>query len=402
MKILSRLKRIYNHIPGKNIKLLYPFIYIYRKLKEIWRPVYIWNGKSKQNGLSLCVAYIGNSKIYREYYISIMFKSGVETTCINNRFLFGIIRLLKQKQPDCSVILWEHSSITKWYLQKKQKFVIPFWIRTEIDISQPIKQLERKRKKYREMANLIRKQEYTCESSDKIDDFTDFYYNMYVPYANYRHGETASVLEYSVVFDPESKHELFLLKKHSEVLGGVVVKYKNRSAKMSFFGIKKEHLSKTEEGFLGALYYFIIQSLQIKGYRKMSIGDSHPFIFDGVTRFKLYMLAQLEHGVKYREDRNTTMLILNVSKGIADFLKYNPFVYFSRNSELTGAIWIEDKNIENEKEIQTSFKMMERIGVKYCFVNNLNVKNHILRKEDFKDSAMVVSIYNANEYIVNT
>ena len=401
MRIISLLKIIYLKIPNRIRILLRPFLFLYKGMTSIYPPVYIWNGTSKHNNFPLCVAYIGKTCTFQRYYLSLLFNPDFKVTFLGNRLLYFIMFLLEKKHHDCAITLWELNRPMKWYLQKKQKFIIPFWIESEIDISQPIKKMERKSKSgYRDSARLIRKYGYTCEFSNEPDVFADFYHNMYTPFVRYRFGDSATLWKYHEIFDTESQHELILLKKQSEILGGFLMKYKNNDAKISFLGIKKKYLKNLHEGLLGALYYFTVQTLQNRGCHKVFIGVSHAFINDSVTRYKIHMLAQLTQDIKYKNNKYISMLILRDTVGLRDTLVNNPFIHLAENEQLQGTLWLSDYNKE-KTDFLKNYNRMKRFGVKHCEVNCFGKPEQQLKNDIFNTVVTPLAIHNADKYIVN-
>jgi hypothetical protein len=366
----------------------------------LWLPLYIWRGQSKQNGHPLCVAYVGGISKYQYYYSELMFNSKPEISYEGRIFFSRIIWVLRKKNLDCAMIIWEPNVVITWYQQNKLQFVVPNWIKMKIDISQTMHvMIAQSRSGYRNISRLIHKYEYTFTCSKNSDDFIYFYENMYLPYSKRRFGESASLWPYSEVFDSERQPELFLVRKQTNIVAGIVVKYSNNNVILCSFGVTDNYFDFINKGLLGSAFYYVITTMQDRGYKQVFIGDSRPFINDGVTRFKIRLLATLEKVNRDEYYGFSIFSLLHETSGIKDFLLHNPFIYFSRAGELKGALWVSESEEVNEEGFQKAYKRMESSGIEHCDifafqpVQLTSYMNH-------ENSSMSTSIHNANEYFI--
>jgi hypothetical protein len=373
MKILSFLKQTYLKMPRKIQVYVSPFVAIYKKVMQFFLPLYFWDGKSKSSLLPLSVAYVGYISLNQNYYLELIFSSKPEIRYQGKFFFNNIFNSIRKKNPACSMVLWEPTSIVTWYLRNKLPFIIPNWVQMEIDISHPLQVMEKqKRTGYENFKRLIRKYEYSyILSKNTNEEFEDFYKNMYIPYAKYRFGDCALIPEYDKVFDPSYRSELFLIRKKNQIVAGCIVQFKDDIVNCHALGVKKNCFEMTKQGVLGTVYIFIIQELQKRGYQNLHVGGVRAMWNDGVTRLKVRLMATISENCNYTPNRCTYLSVMNNFSGIRDFLEHNPFVHLAKNGKLAGAIWISNQTNVSEEGFRKVFKRMERAGIQHCNLHTL-------------------------------
>jgi hypothetical protein len=363
----------------------------------LFLPCYIIKGTSKSNKLPLFVGYIGSLSNTYYFYINLMFGSEPEINYAGKFFITRIIEAVKRKEPSCNMILFEPGYSVRVYMRNKPKFIIPNWIKFDLDISLSLKEMIKdKRSGYRNITRLIQKQEYTFTITGDQADFIDFYNNMYLPYSIHNFGNTASSLQYSDVFNPNSNRELLLLKKGNEAVGGLVIEYNIEIAKLCFFGVREGYFDLKTNGALGAAYYFSISILQKMGYKKLQLGDSRAFINDGVTRFKIRLLAKLDKLHKYVYNQCMFLSLLNDSPGLNDFLSHNPFLHILKNGNPGGVIWVSEEEDLIKNDFQKVYNRMLRAGTSTCAIYSGNPIN-LPEYSESENTNMSVLIQNAND-----
>lgn len=354
--------------------ILNPFIILFRKTTAYWLPVYLLEGQYIDNNKNLNLAYVGNNSRNRSYYNNLFYGSEARVSYIGRIYYKRIVKSLKENHPDCCFIIWEYLGFIRRYLKNKPFFIIPLWIKMKIDINEPLSLLKKKsRSGFKNIDRLIRKYDYTCEITNRLDDFKDFFHNMYIPFAQVRFGERVSVLPFEEVIDDNSVKELFLVKSNSNVMAGTIVKFDNGHVTMSFLGVKQRWISSLKNGILGALYFFVIESLQNRGYKQLLIGDTKPFLTDGTTQFKIRLLASVDDEHKYIVKRSNIFTFLKKDESIQDFLVNNPYVFFEEN-RLNGAIWVGgtcNKTTSAEKT-RYALELLKKLNIRQCTIYSFN------------------------------
>jgi hypothetical protein len=401
MNVFSFFKYLYRLLPIRLRPFIKPLEIFYREMMMVWLPLYLWNGQSKQNGYPLCVAYIGTIPKHQHYYINLMFDPQPEITYHGRFFYKKIIRLLKKPNISCAMALWEHNPYTVCYLQKVSQFIIPNWVKMKIDISSPLQEMEKqKHSGFRSIKRHIRKYQYTYIRTANPDDFADFYEHMYLPFAKQRFGETASISSYTDVFKSTTQTELFIVKNPTGPVAGMVVEYQKDDAILTFFGIKDGNINLIRQGLLGVNYYYIIEALQKKGYQRVNVGDSRPFINDGVIRYKTRLLATLEKSYQYKPHHCTSLLFIRNVPGSRDFLLHNPFLHLIKKSELTGSIWISQTQDMTQDEFTEVCKYFKHAGIRHCNVYSFQ-SPEFFSYISHGDQEMSFSIHHANKKYSN-
>jgi hypothetical protein len=368
---------------------------------SFYLPCYLLKGTSRTNKFPLIAGYIGPCSITRYYYINLIFSYEPEIIYLGRFFFTRVPRILKKKYPACGMILYEPESFLSKQMQNGSGFIIPKWVKMELDISNSLKEMENvKRSGYRNIVRLINKHEFTYARSENPDDFIRFYENMYLPYARYRFAGASSVWKFFEVFPPAAHRELLLIKKKNDDIGGLVIDYKADTATLCFFGVSEYCVEYINHGLLGALYYFAIRTLQSQGYKKIHLGDSRSFINDGVIRFKIRLLATIERSDKFDIKHNIYLSVFQYSPGIKDFLLNNPFIAISSSGEQVGVIWLSNEKELCEEPFKKVFRRMERSGIQHL---KINVFGHLKLPLNLpeENQSMSVSVHKANDYILN-
>jgi hypothetical protein len=117
--------------------------------------------------------------------------------------------------------------------------------------------------------------------------------------------------------------------------------------KLWSYGVRDGDPVHTQEGALGALYYFSMEYLREKGYDMLHFGGSRAFLRDGVLQFKRKRGMQLV-GLPKRGFQIRPLGGITESK---DFFIRNPFIY-EDNSLLRCAVFLDGGQPCDEEDIE--------------------------------------------------
>ena len=401
MSAAARLGRRYEALPQRLQRLLHPIVAAYRLALGFTHPVFVCSGRSS-SGIALCAAYAGSDLRQRSYYLGLLFGADPEIAYAGRFFFWRITGAVRKYYPECGLIVWEHAPAVRWLLKSRPHFLVPHWIKMEIDISRPMRAMEKiSRSGYRNIARLISKYRYTFTRAEAPEDRAYFYERMYLPFAKARFGGTAYVQPYAAVFEkPGAASELYMLRENGRKVAGMVMLFDAGGPALGFFGVLDGRVDMLRRGALGAAYYFSIKVLQGRGHARVAIGDSRPFIHDGITRFKIRLLATLVNQQRYDYHRCCSLRLLKATAGIKDFLAGNPFMCFSEAGTLRGAFWAERGEACSGEDLQKALRRMQRGGIEQFDVHVFEPASAPAFPES-GESSISVAIRDANTFFFN-
>ena len=111
---------------------------------------------------------------------------------------------------------------------------------------------------------------------------------MYVPHITRIHGNKSFLVPYHEIKEKAKDCELLLIKNNKEYIAGLLIRYdsKKNIPRLWQLGIKDGNLVYVKAGAMGALYYYALNHLKEKGYKKVNFYLSRAFLNDGVLQYK--------------------------------------------------------------------------------------------------------------------
>lgn len=305
-----------------------------KDLARLYLPVYqIESGPMK-------VIYAGYSSIKRNYYIRILFCEESKLTYLGRRWLWQIHGLIKSKNP-CLVIS-EISRITLNRFQKYDGFILPEWVKMRINIDRPMTEItKRSGTHFHDVARRIRKNNLTYELLTDKENLEYFITRFYLPYMTKRHKYEAMITDLNSLWKSVSKPSLLAINENGLMVGAAICKECEDSYDLMFLGLLDGNDEYRRHGVIGAIYYFAIIEGQKKGLKFIDVGGSHPFINDGLTKYKMGLGAEFESDGHSWDQGQGHWLGVNKDSPIAmDFIRNNAFIYLDKDHM---AIWSPQK-----------------------------------------------------------
>lgn len=341
MSLFGFLKKIHRSIPSRVQRFYMPWVakwsYKIQKQINIFYPaVYIVKGLEKNSQFPLVFAYAGFDAQDLDYWAKAVLSMVYQKHRMGRHFFWAVRSFIKKGSFNCAFILQEHNWLTLKYIYLFPGFCIPFWINLEMDITLPFKELLGRQKL--DMQRRIRKNGLSYSISHDVQDFDDFYYNMFLPYIKGRHEQSAILGSYTDLAKAFSKGGLILIKKGDNVLAGGLYELDGALARLRRFGVRDGKWEYVSYGVLGAAYYLFTLEMKEKGYAKTNLGGARPLLNDGITKYKISMNVQLDQDEK---SSCLWMSILNDSEGFRKFLVNNPFIFYNKKADACRAIFVE-------------------------------------------------------------
>lgn len=329
-------------------------------------PLHLISGLTHGNNFPIKIAYVGRDDMKLVQWSSLIGKV-LDKRMVGEVPVAGIMKLLTNQYPECSLLLVEKDLIGHDNLGM-EGFSLPYFMQSVIDLSVPIDLVSNRCSPgFANAARRIRKFKMTWEIDNTPEAQHDFYYHMYGPYLSARYGETFQGVSFHNVFSTEIPFELMRVKSGDEVLAAGVFRIKSGKAYFSFLGVREGKFENVQKGALSALYYFLYEELRRRGFDKLYLGGSPPFLFDSVTKHKIRMTARIDKDYLYQNQELISLFLLKNCEGTNDFLCRSPLISIDRSGRARGVIWLgnPEETLDMErvhKEIDTVF----RFGLDVC------------------------------------
>jgi hypothetical protein len=331
-------RAIYNRTRSWLRFLFFIALFAYRLFHLLRANQWILRGQELNARQDLCIVFTGIEE-NKNYLADLAFGKSRQEERTGKKWIWQAITADRKCQVDCLRVT-EVPRVLRSFLKKKYDFYVPCWINEEVDIenntalSGGLKKIPHSL--HSDMLR-VQKSGLCFEITHEHSHFDDFYYNMYLPFIAKRHGGKAIYLGYTNIKDSFKKGALLLVKKGEVSIAGGVIGITKNTGTTHALGVKNGSLEYVRMGALVALYYYSFVYLQNKGCKKINLGDSRPFLKDGVLNYKKKWNIQIV-------GQTHTGLLLSffpASKGIRSFLLNNPFVYADETG-LNGAFFSDD------------------------------------------------------------
>ncbi|MDD9972160.1 MAG: hypothetical protein OXR73_38290 [Myxococcales bacterium] len=133
----------------------------------------------------------------------------------------------------------------------------------------------------------IRKHQLSYRVTRGERELREFYDEMYVPYARHRFGALADVDTYAAMQkDVRSDGGLLQIVCQQRVVAGSDFRRAGDTMEVDRFGALADLGRPLEDAVRSATYLFALEHAHRAGFRKLSLGATHPFLADGQFRFK--------------------------------------------------------------------------------------------------------------------
>lgn len=327
-----------------------PFITILNYARNLKLDLWVIKGKEIKSSHELSIFFAGNAES-KHYFIKSVFGDFYDEQYIGRAWLWRISHVVKKRRINPSLMITEvHHPLSVFY-NKQKYFYVPGWVSLESDISIAMSKLMKSRSLKSDLSR-IRKSKLDFELTNELDRFSDFYYNMYLPYTNKAHDNRAVIHQYEDMKSEFKNCDLLLLKKEQEYIAGILINYVKNKARLWSSGIKNGNLKYvTKDRAKGALYYFSILCLREKGFQTLEFGYSRAFLNDGALQYK----KKWNPNISITPYRGFLIKPANKTDGVRSFLLNNPFIFYKKK-KLNGAVFIESQESISIKQFKKIYK----------------------------------------------
>ena len=269
------------------------------------------------------------------YLVELAFQKAVAQTEL------GMVPLRKAYHPSYSknaslVLLETNPSLHAW-LNDGSWFFIPAWVWGETKL--PLTDAIRRSDTFRSISRRNRKHGFEFEVTRDEERFKDFYHHMHVPYVTKIYGPKSYCRTYDEMRAQLGSFDLILIRKQSQpdlYLAGFFVIYEPTGPRFWALGVRDGNEEYVSEGVIASLYLFCFDHFAQKGFTRVYMGGSRPFLRDGVLRSKKKLMQELLRG----SWEGFALKVVSLTPATRLFLVNNPFIFIA-NDRLHGAVFTE-------------------------------------------------------------
>ncbi len=361
-KLFTKGKIIYEKCPFFIRFIFLPFEKIFWLLSVIRLDLWHIKGKEISSQRQLAISYAGIEE-NKNLFIKIFFNDSYQENYTGKIWIWNIRKIIKRSGCDISLMITELPKSFQKLFKNHKGFLIPSWIFAGLDISEDFNCIITKSRCFKSDRQKINKKNLNYEISTDLQQYYNFYHEMYLPHITKAYGDCASLLSLDFMEKQFKKCDLLLLKKDNDCIGGMLINYEKNDPHLWVLGIKDGNPEYIEDGSIGALFYFAIHHLKEQGYKKANLGLTRPFLNDGALQFK----------------KKRSMLIFDTSKmcfaiepltnldNLKGFFLNNPFIFID-GKMLHSAIFVENENSFNKEFLEQIYKNYFIPGITNLFI----------------------------------
>jgi hypothetical protein len=359
------LKKIYyDYLPnslrkyyGPKVEIIYSLLKrAFAVVSDLYLPVtYLTDNRTDEpSQLKILIAGRGDASPFLLKQLNLPKSETTNRGSQSKTCLWNVPRIDKQ---NLNALLIEADRCFSPYLIAKGFVPIPEWIHLTLDISLPTEEIIKSFKK-RNWNNYRRviKHQYTYEVIHDLKRTEFFYYRMYVPFIESRHGEQATIESFTYMKNLMQYGELIFVKLDGEYVGGFIVNTASPLPKMAFRGVLDGRDDFIKKGISSAMYYSAICWAKEEGYTKIDFGHCRPFLDDGVLQFKRRWGMHMHRSP--RVYRTLYLLLGKPNASLQQSLVDNPLIY-EDHGQPKGLIFLAPDKIDPEH-------LVERLKKKYA------------------------------------
>jgi hypothetical protein len=182
-----------------------------------------------------------------------------------------------------------------------------------------------------------------CMDGDK--GFDQFYWEMYLPYAEKRFGKAAYIRTYLEARDIYKRNGgIIFVKKGNDPVAGILFKVVGKKLWAQCFGVYKGDQQLVKDLAGQATLFYLLLWAKINGFESLDYGACGPFLKEGLFIHK----KEWGMDVVERDNQSVCALKLNfLCQGSLSFLQHNPFILLDEGV-MKGVTFIDHSPTEAE------------------------------------------------------
>ncbi len=170
--------------------------------------------------------------------------------------------------------------------------------------------------------NRIRSSGFDYFVTREVDWFNKFYYEMFVPLIQNRHGDRGFLNPYEEMRRVLKDSVLLMVTRDGIPVAGCMITAQNALGRLWILGVKDGSAEYMQEGALPAIYYYSIKYLHSQGCRIIRVGMARSFLNDGILIYKKKWGFRV-YGIS---SAGFYLKVLTATEGVKEMLRGNPFI----------------------------------------------------------------------------
>ena len=327
------LKTLYYRIPPSWRRLLDPLVRCYRLWDEIRPRFWIGDSQPRDDGLSISILCVAGTWERSFLFDQILGRQRRER-CVGRAWLWNAAKVWARKGPHCCAILVYVRPGFRRFLGSQKWLHIPAWVVGEVEL--PLSPQVLATGNVKEDLRKIRKSALGYTVTRDLQQFEDFYANMYVPHARRFYGDGARIWPRGLLLKHLDHGEILLVTRQGQPVAGNLISYAEAEPLLVVSGVRDGDRRALRDGVGGAIYHLSFRHLTEQGFTRVGLGKSRAFLRDGVLRYKKKLgmkLVGTSEGYFY-------LRVPHDTEASRAFLKDNPLI-LDDNGGLHGVVFVE-------------------------------------------------------------
>jgi len=248
-------------------------------LRSVRFTVHALEGRTR-GGQPLCILYAGGAP-YRHYLRGLAFADGGHEHALGRHWRWQLGDLASRRGADLRATRCARA--LRRALRAESSFYVPEWLWSEMPLGPETA---------RQTGNTwtkIRKFRLVSTVTRDPAALEHFYERMYVPLVKASHGDGALFMgrDYMLRRVANGEAELVSVLQDGVAVGGCIVVYDDGCPRLFSLGVLDADASLLRQRVGVAIYLYSFCYLFERGFTRVNLGRSRPFLHDGVLRFKL-------------------------------------------------------------------------------------------------------------------
>lgn len=244
-------------------------------------------GEEKASGDTLRVRYLGEGRSL-DYLKTVLFRSPPTESTEERYSLVQILLGVEPVMDGCDLHVREYTPRIMKLLRPTSDFTIPDWVEQDIDLSGSWDDVVSRFRKNTRTTDLrkVRKYGFTHDIVNDRASLEHFYDYLYAPYLTRRFGDAVDLVDRDWLIAVGENGGLMRILDGERVIAGVVFHHGDDYLDWLWTGALSGDDADLEDGASSALYFYSIKYAYDRGFRRVTMNKSRPFLNDGLHRYK--------------------------------------------------------------------------------------------------------------------
>jgi len=256
-------------------------------------PAYLVKGRIAGESQMGSMVYLEEGHQYYQSWIDRFFADAQPVEALGRLRAADILRL-KGVLAEHDLVLCPVNPLTERLFSSCKWLIVPRFINCAIDLRRPVEEMFYSRNT-RETIRKLRKFEYTFKALHSELALEEFFHKMLLPTVRKRHKERAYISNLEDLRRLLENGYILAAYRNSEWVGAeLVVCQENKILRAANIGWRNGDEQLMKDRLVPALTYELINRARADGFEFLNLGNSLPFVDDGVLNYKLRWGADLE------------------------------------------------------------------------------------------------------------